>query len=154
MYTDKVHSPSLLWEGTLEKEHQGAPSQPNHTSSSRVPRRRELGVVSIGGPVSIHMFLGTPYVGAAQGQEEGLEVNKACLVKFSLHCQVLSVHMQMVSLWVYDRSATLETPAWTAGLKMILWMTEKFCSLFQILFSFFSGESLKYTVQRALLGIL
>lgn len=74
MYIDKVQSPSLLWEGTLEREHQGAPSQPNPTSSCRVPRRRQLGVVSIGGPVSIHMFLGSPYVGAAPGQEEGLEV--------------------------------------------------------------------------------
>jgi len=58
----------LPWE---ERKLQGAPSQPNHTSSCRVPRRRELGVVSIGGPVSVPVFLGTPCVGAAQ--EEGEE---------------------------------------------------------------------------------
>lgn len=76
--------------------------------------------------------------------------SKACPVKRSVHCQVLSVHMQVVYLWRYNRSATLETPAWTAGLKVILWMTEKFCSVFQILFLFFHDESLKYMVQGAL----
>ncbi|KAK4814531.1 hypothetical protein QYF61_022020 [Mycteria americana] len=72
-YMDNVHGPGLPREGILEREHQGAPSQPNRTSSCRVSRRRELGVVGISGPVSIHMFPGTPHVGAAQDREEELE---------------------------------------------------------------------------------
>lgn len=70
MYMDNVYAPSLLWEGTLEREHRGAPSQPHHTSNWRM----ELGVIGIGGPLSTHVFQGIPCVGAAQYQEEGLEV--------------------------------------------------------------------------------